>query len=366
MKIPVPALLEATSAICLVPSRAGIMSSEFIKLRSDKKSLKMSLAAEIYGTTVAKAIEPGQKPWTFYVDRASFEPFVQASHNLGQKAPFVFSITDDEKPQLIVSCGSRKAIFQEVQQIQGYSDKMDFEGRVLNLSSQQKASLRLASKYATIDPTFAHLNCVYLLKGKSIVASNQLSAIIIDDPVVPMSVPLPLLLLSILDDDQVKSIVVSPAFAKVTTPVGILCQLTSTKAAAEFPIKTILKNMKKAKAEFPQRFVLKASSLLAALKRLEAYVATIVRRDMTVTVSGKKGEQKIKLVASIPSGRFEEPVKVEAPGLSEDINFELLLATLLPLNDVSIEMGKVSVSYTDESPFYFTSKGMQLLVSRKA
>lgn len=364
MKIPVQALVEATTTICLIPSRAGILSSEFIKLRSDKNKLRLSLAAEIFGTTYAKASEPGDTSWSFYVDRASFEPFVKAAQTLGQKGPFSFSITKDDKPQLIVSCGARKAIFQSVQDIDGYCDKADFTGEELKLTKDQKYMMRLAAKYSTSDPTFAHLNCVYLAKRKSIMSSNQLAAIVIEDNAAPMSVPLPLLLLSILDSDKVKYIMVSSDFAKVITTCGFLCQLTNKKAAADFPFKAISANIKSG-ASTKRRFVLKASALLAALKRLETYIASIIRRDMTVTVTGKAGEAKIKLTAAIPSGKFEEPVKIESP-LKQDVDFELLLAMLLPLGDEANRLGPISVHYDDGTPFYFAAKGMQLLVSRKS
>lgn len=364
MKVPVEALLNATSAICLIPSRAGILSSEFIKLRANKNKLYLSLAAEIYGTTYAKAVESTEDSWVYYVDRSSFEPFVKAAYTLGQKSPFTFRITKEDKPQLVMSCGARKAVFQSVQEIDGYSDKADFVGKELKLTKDQKYLLRLGVKYATNDPTFAHLNCVYLAERKACLASNQLAAIVLEDAAAPMSVPLPLLLLSILDSDKVKNILVSPDFSKVITTCGFLCQLTNKKASSDFPAHTIFKNVKMA-SKTKRRFVLKASALLSALKRLETYIASIIRRDMTITVTGVKGESKIKLLATVPSGKFEEPVKIESP-LKEDISFELLLAMLLPLADEASRLGHISVHYDDGTPFYFAAKGMQLLVSRKS
>lgn len=365
MKVPVQDLIEATRAICLIPSRAGIMSSEFIRLRADKKTLKLSLAAEMYGTTSAAASEPTDKAWTFYVDRASFSPFVNIAEALGTKKPFQFQITTvDDKPQLIIRSGARKAVFQSVNAIEGYSDKDEFKGKVLKLTRDQKDWLRLAVKYATSDPTFAHLNCVYLSKRTSVMSSNQLAALVIEDKAAPMSVPLPLLLLSILDSDKVESILVSETFARVELSCGYLCQLTNAKASADFPHKAISKNVG-AGGKTKKRFVLKASSLLAALKRLEAYIATIVRRDMTVTITGKTGEKLIKLIASMPSGKFEELVRIES-ALSEDIHFELLLAMLLPLADVAKKIGQVTVRYNDDSPFHFSAQGLQLIVSRKS
>lgn len=364
MKVAVTDLVAAVAAINLVPSRAGISSSEFIRIRAGGTRLRLSLAAEIYGTTFAKCEEAAETSWEFFVDRASFVPFILAAKELGQKTPFEFKISEKNGRTLTVRCGARRAMYQTVTEISGYSDKSDFKGVDLRLSKEQKIVLRLAAKYATPDPTVAHLNCIYLSKGKAVMASNQLSAFYMADKAAPMSVPLPLLLLSIIDSDHVKSITVANRFAKIDLDCGFLCQLTNQKAAEEFPHKAIAKSIVDG-GSYKQRMVLKGSALVAVLKRIETYIASVVKRDMVVSVTGKKGEARIKLSAAVPQGSFDEFVKLAKP-LPADVECQWLLALLLPLSEIAGALGSVAVRYNDLSPFLFSSKGMQLLVARKA
>lgn len=363
MKVSVKSLVAAVSAIDLVPSRAGISSSEFIRIKGGKR-LTLSLAAEIYGTTYAKAEEPDAKAWEFWVDRASMVPFVMAAKELGQKTPFELIYSDEKGKQLIIKCGRRKAVFQTVTEISGYTDAAEFKGGELVLTPEQKLVLSLAARYATSDPTVSHLNCIYLKKGKAVMSSNQLAAFYMEDKVAPMSVPLPILLLSILDSDQVKSVVVSPKFARINLRCGFLCQLTNQKAALEFPHQRIVDSMAAA-AKYRRRFTLKAVPFLAVLKRLEAYIAAVVKRDMVIGVRGKAGDIKLRLTANVPQGRFEESVTVVHP-LKRDVDCELLLGLLLPLSEFAKDLANIEVHWDDMSPFYFKASGLQLLLSRKS
>lgn len=362
MKANAADIIQAIASIDLIPSRAGISSSEFIRIQASKDKIKFSLAAEIYGTTYAAALE-GKETWEFFVDRASFVPFVLAAKELGQTVPFEFRYSAKDST-LTVRCGKRKASYQTVTEISGYADKADFKGAALVLTKEQKTMLRLAVKYATSDPTVAHLNCIYLSKGKAILASNQLAAFYLEDKVVPLSVPLPLLLLSILDSDLVEGITVSKEFARVDLACGFLCQLTNQKAAESFPHATLVSNVE-AGAKFKKRFSVKGSSMVAVLKRLEAYIASVVKRDMVVSVAGTKGDTKLRITATIPQGSFEESLTVKEP-LVRDVECEWLLSLLLPLADIATSLGTVTVRYDDMSPFYFSSNGVRLLAARKS
>lgn len=365
MKVPIKDLCSAASAIDLVPSRAGISTSEFIRLHCSKGKLRLSLAAEIYGTTEAKIDPPSSEEWEFFVDRATFIPFVNAALELRQKSPFDFKYDAGKKgnSQLTVRCGRRRGVFQSATEITGYKAPQEDPGVKLKLTANQQLILNLAVKYATQDPTIAHLNCVYLQRGKAIMASNQLAAFWMEDAVVPMSAPLPLLLLAVSERADVRELIVSQKSARVTMACGYLCQFTNQKAAEDFPYKQIEKNIKAAEA-YRKQFTIDAASLMAVLKRLESYIASVVKRDMVVSVHGNKGENTLQLVAAVPQGRFEETVEVLHP-LRRDVECEWMLSLLLPLFDVADKLGHIVVKYDDGSPFLFSSKGMRLLASRK-
>lgn len=365
MKVPVKELCNAASAIDLVPSRAGISTSEFIRLHCHKGRLRMSLAAEIYGTMTAAIDPPVMEEWEFFVDRGTFIPFVTAATELRQKAPFEFKYDPGKKgnSQLAVRCGRRRGVFQSATEITGYTAPKEDVGFKLKLTANQQLILNLAVKYATSDPTIAHLNCVYLQRGKAIIASNQLAAFWMEDPVVPMSAPLPLLLLAVSERADVRELIVSQKSARVTLSCGYLCQFTNQKAAEDFPYKQIEKNIQAAEA-YRKQFTIEAASLMTVLKRLESYIASVVKRDMVVSVHGTKGESTLQLVAAVPQGRFEETVEILHP-LRRDVECEWMLSLLLPLYDVAGKLGHVTVKYDDSTPFLFSSKGMRLLASRK-
>lgn len=365
MKVPIKELCGAASAIDLVPSRAGISTSEFIRLHCSKGKLRLSLAAEIYGATEAHQDPATTEEWEFFVDRATFIPFVNAALELKQKAPFDFKHEPSKKgnAQLTVRCGRRRGVFQSATEITGYATPKEAAGLKLKLTANQQTILTLAVKYATPDPTIAHLNCVYLQKRKAIMASNQLSAFWMEDPVVPFSAPLPLLLMSVCERADVKDLIVSAKSARVTMSCGYLCQFTNQKAAEDFPYKQIIKNIQAAEA-YRKQFTIAAASLMAVLKRLESYIVSVVKRDMVVTVHGSKGDTTLQLVASVPQGRFEETVEVLHP-LRRDVECEWMLSLLLPLYEVAGKLGNITVKYDEGSPFLFSSKGMRLLASRK-
>jgi hypothetical protein len=184
------------------------------------------------------------------------------------------------------------------------------------------------------------------------------------DPVAPMSVPLPILLLNIISDKQVTSIEVSDKFAQVHLSCGFLCQLTNKKAATEFPGARIVKNIANAEA-YPKQFVLSSKSLIAVLSRLEAYIATVVKRDIVVHVIGKKGSARLRLVAVVPQGSFEESIRILHP-LKQDVDCVWLMNLLLPLSAVVGVLGNLSVHYSDKTPYLFKAKGLRLLIARKS
>lgn len=366
MKIPIKELCSAVSAIDLVPSRAGISTSEFIRLHCSAGRLKLSLAAEIYGQTTASQDPVSSEEWEFFIDRATFVPFVNAALELKQKSPFEFKYEPSKKSnnaQLVVRCGRRRGIFQSATEITGYSSPKEAAGSKLKLTQNQQDILNLAVKYATPDPTIAHLNCVYLLKHKAIMASNQLAAFWMEDTIVPFSAPLPLLLMSVCERADVKDLIVSSKSARVTMPCGYLCQFTNQKAAEEFPYKQIVKNIQAAES-YRKQFTISATSLMAVLKRLESYIVSVVKRDMVVSVHGTKGDCTLRLVAFVPQGRFEETVEILHP-LRRDVECEWMMSLLLPLYEVASKLGHITVKYDEDSPFLFSSKGMRLLASRK-
>jgi len=356
-------LISVLRVLELVPSRAGIPSSEFIRLQSKNGSLYLSLTSEVFGVVKVTATDP--KEWTAYVDRSSFIPFVNVSKDVTPKTPFQFTCLPKHHT-LVVRCGSRKGVFNELVVVSGYSEVGKLSGSKLTLTTDQRKALVLAALYATPDPTMAKLNCVYVQETGWILASNERAAIRIQDPNISATVPLPLGLLNSISDSTVKSIVVGKDLAKVYYPFGYLCQTINQYSAKQFPKKAIHTAMEAAK-KYPKAFTVSTELLVSALERLSVYSSMVVKRDTIVELSGTAKDTDIKLTCKVPQGQFEERVVIKEP-LKKDVSMEWLLQLLIPLSGISKSISKITVQYEPDtlSPYYIKAKGLDLLVSRRA
>lgn len=364
MKLPVGEVVEALGSICLINARAGITPSEFVKVARVGDRITFALAAEVYGVTFANATEPDTgKDWVAYIDRASFVPFVNAARELRSKAAFEFVML--KGGVLLVKQGRRKATFSKIDEIKGYTETANFKGKTLKLTSVQKGILQIASRYATSDPTIAHLNCVMLLKSRAALASNDVAIAMIEDSIIPITVPLPVQLISSIDTPLARRLTVKNNFAKLTLTNGWLCQTPNAKAVTAFPTKQILAAFESA-AQYKKRFTMDGGMLLSTLKRLEAYIALVVKRDLLVQVTGAVGDKRVVFSCQAPQGLFQENLAVTKP-LRRAVECTWLMSHLLPLAEVSSTLGDIHVHYEDaegKTPFYFRSKHIRLLISK--
>lgn len=354
-------LAAAVSIIDLVPSRAGIPSSEFIRLVGSNGTLQLSLSADVYGTVTMDL--PTKTKFTAFVDRGSFVPFVMAARESGSKAGFLLSVGD--KGQLVIRCGRRRGLFNKLNNVGGYNEVAKINGTKIVLSAEQKKSIALAAQYATPDPTVAHLNCIYLQKDGHVLASNERSAIRLATKPVGSSMPLPLGILRTIEHELVKTIVIGSTVAKIGFGSGFICQTVNQKSAANFPHKSINAAMVAATA-YPRRFRIPAKKLLDAITRMNSYSATVVKRDPVIKIIGVKGESAIKVVCQVPQGSFSEVVPLDK-ALSADFIVEWMLELLLPLLTMSNQPTTFSVKFEDKgkTPYFITAPGLELLISRR-
>lgn len=358
-------IIQAVEAINLVPSRAGITSSEFICLESLAKRLTFSMASEVYGTTWAPKVGSSAQ-WVFHVDRASFVPFILASKTFKSKALFRFTFREARSDShLTVRCGRRKAVFQKIDVTRDYARDIKPKGMRLSLTANQKSLLRLAAKYSTQDPTYAHLNCVFLLKHKAVLASNRIAAFVGKDLVAPMSAPLPPLLLSLFDSDTVKEIIVGKKQARLELTCGYICQLINEEAIKDFPVKSLIAAVRRG-ARLPKVFSIKAKSFLDSLGRLQEYVNVLTKREMLVEVTGKQGNEYLSMACTVPNGRFEERLRLTSE-LQQDVLCKWLMKTILPLSEIVNKIGSIDVHYNDRRKsqgYYFCAGETQVLATR--
>ncbi len=354
-------LATAVSIIDLVPSRAGIPSSEFIRLEGGKGMLHLSLSADVYGTVSMDL--PTKSKFVAFVDRGSFVPFVMAARESGSKAGFMLTLGD--KGQLIIRCGKRRGLFNKLSNVGGYNEVDRVSGAKIVLSKDQKRSIALAAKYATPDPTVAHLNCIYLQKDGYVLASNERAAIRLETKPVGSSMPLPLGILQTIEHELVKTIVIGSTVAKIGFGNGFICQTVNQKSAANFPHKSIKLAMEAA-AAYPHRFWIPSKNLLDAITRMNSYSSTVVKRDPVVKLIGVQGESTIKVVCQVPQGSFTEVVAVTKP-LNTDFTVEWMLELLLPLLTMGGKIERFSVRFEDKgkTPYLLRAQGLELLISRR-
>jgi hypothetical protein len=366
MVINTGSLIAAIDAISLVPSRSGILPSEFFKLEKRGPKLYFSLAAEVYGRTFAKgAVEMKEKDWVFFVDRNALTPFVTAP-TVGPRRAFKFSIVGEgDKKRMVVVHGKRKATFQSITEVKGYAT-FSGKGKLLTLTPEHRAMLYIASRYATADPTLAHLNCVYMVKKKYALASNQSVIFRAADKVIPQTIPFPLMVSGMFGSDKVNAITITPDVVKLEMTNGYLCQTISTAASKDFPHKKILSEFSKSD-DFKSSFELRGRTFFRAIARMGSYLSGTVNRDMVVVIEGNKGDKILVLEGTAPSGKFREVVRLAVP-LAQDIKIEWLLESLLPLaeREADIDVASVKVSYDKDTPYRVsTTAGIDLLLSRR-
>lgn len=360
LKVNSADLIKAVNIINLVPSRAGIPSSEFIQLRSSGKKMSLALSADVFGEV---SVECSSKDkWEAYADRASFVPFVNASRESGSKAAFVFKYKDGS---VTVKCGRRKGVFNKLSVVSGYSAIEDMAGNKVSLSKEQRRAITLAAKYATPDPTIAHLNCVYIERSGAVLASNERAAVRIKARAVGAAMPIPLGVLTTLDHESVTALVLGKKLAKIGFDVGYLCQTVNQKAASQFPNKSINSSFESA-ASYPRRFKVNAVNFIDAMLRLYEYSSVVIKRDAVVKITGVKGESLLRLSCKVPQGQFSETVTLKTE-LKTDVKAEWLLEVLVPLTLMRKKVESFSVFYEEggKTPYYITAPEFELLVARR-
>src|SRR5208283_2190230 len=160
-------LVRAVEVLNLVPQRAGIPSSDYVRVLATKKGLEMSLASSVRGIVRVEA--KGFIVDEFFVDRRLFMPFVLA----GKSWKGDFRTTFDEKGWLLRQ-GSRRAEFVlKSEKVGGYGNWTDRDGmKEVKLSEELRKLLLASFNCATADPSMPQLNCVYL-GGRLVLATNS-------------------------------------------------------------------------------------------------------------------------------------------------------------------------------------------------
>lgn len=359
-------LLKAIDIINLVPARAGIVPSEFVQIEKKKNKLFFSLASEVYGRTFATIKEYDGEDWVFHVDRLALIPFVQASNLFKKKSDFTFEFKKKKNASsLIVKSGRRKVVFNAITFIKGYPKYKETEAVAVALSNKQKTLLALASKYATPDSTLPYINCVYMIKGKAVMASNKITLFTAEENF-PITLPLPLVLLQLLDSPLVKNVEVSDTVVRLKFDCGYICQAINLTAKKDFPVKQATNQFNKG-LSYPLQFSIPARKLINPLSRLEVYVKAGTQREILVYLKASKDSKKLTVYATTPQGVFSEILFLEQE-VKRDFTIEWLLPAVTVLDNYSKLIKNIDVRFDDKSgsPYHLImANGVQVMLSRR-
>lgn len=362
------ALLKALEAIDMVPSRSGIVPSEFVQIQKKGNKLSFSLASEVFGKTLVKGTDSTDGDWVFHVDRTSLMPFVFASKNIIKPIDYVLECEEKkDNKALTIKSGRRRVKFNAITFVQGYPTYASTDALVIPLTKHQKSLLQLASEYATSDPTLGYINCVYALGKRAILASNRITLFYGADKLVPFSVPLPIVLLGLIKNDRVRSVEVSKTLVKLELDCGYICQAINATAKKDFPVKQTLSQMERG-STYHKQLSLKAKPFLTALSRLQDYIRNVVNRELIVVAACSKNDTRLRLYCDTPQGRFQEIVTMLSPA-KQDTKCEWLLTSLTPLSKYDDTLSRIDVRFDDKkkSPYHLVSpKGIQIMLGRRS
>lgn len=371
MKVSAIKLRDALSIISLVPSRSGILPSEFLRIRVASGALRLALAAEIFGEVAVAPLEASNEDWTFFAERKLVTAFVGQCTDATDADEITLehaATADAPAGELTVKYKRRKAVLHGVNEITGYGKHSTKDMAPITLSDEHKELIRIASKYAPLDPTTADLNCVYLLDKTAIQASNQVVIFNAASKSIPTTLPFPLMLPELLANKDLKSILVGASGSRLNFGCGYLYQLVSEKCRTDFPSKRILGYIADG-AKLPKLMIFEPAALLAILQRLQAYTSGAGVTDVSVRCKGDQGKRTMVLTSDAAQGWFSEHLTLEKPAPSV-VDCEWPLSHLLPFIEFVSKEKSMYLACTDNSPYYFhaASSGaiIDLIIARKS
>ena len=317
-------ILNAVKVLELVPLRAGVPSSDFIKMTARKQSILMSLSSTVTAVVRAPYQSGGLEQKVIFIDRGLFTAYVLAGAKW--KGDFEFGLDEDK---LHLKQGRRKAEFNlRAEPLGGYGEWRTKDGhKEIKLDENLKNMLLASNACATGDPSMPHLNCVYI-NGQLVLSTNDRSLFVgrrstKEDG---LEIPFPVGIIPLLGGDLVDSVGVDGDRVVLDCGCGYVEGTVSAPAKKDFPKAGMEKSIKVARA-WPLFVNLPATKIERILERLVAYLPSVKREDWVVTLQLSKGQ--VKAYVAVQQGRFEESTKVE--GLAEEGNIKMRLDMVYPV-----------------------------------
>jgi hypothetical protein len=353
------AMITAVDVLSLVPQRAGIPSSDFVRVLTKKNAIEMSLSSTVTGV-VRVPLTDTLTPGPFFVDKGLFTAYIQAGKSW--KGNFKMALTEDK---WLIRQGSRKADFSmRKEPVSGYGVWRDRDkSKEIKLSEGLRKLLLASNHCSTADPALPHLNCVYI-GGKLVLSTNLISLFVgVRDQEDALRIPFPVGIIPLLGDSLVQAVGVENDRVMLDCGCGFIEGTISAVAQKSFPKKDVVEKIQKGRT-WPLLTRLPAEKLSKMLARLASYLGGVKREDWIVEMAIDQGV--VKASVRVQQGKFEEQMEIENGTVEGTIRWPLELA--LAVVDYMAQNGewiKVRVDEQKNTPYLLSGGGVEMMVARQ-
>lgn len=354
-------LLNAVQVLDMVPQRAGVPASDYVRVIARKKGLEFSLASSV--SVVVRVKTSGRLVDTdepFFVDRRLFVPFVLTGKEW--KGMFKMAMNGDRWE---IRQGSRKAeLALRSDKVEGYSNWPEYKGlKEVKLSEDLRRLLLVSSSCASADPSMQHLSCVYI-GGRLVLASNQVVLFVGDSKKDGgLKFPFPIGVIPLLGSGLVKGVGVVGELVVLDCGCGFVEGTVSVPAQKSFPRRKIIEQVNTAR-KWPTIGRLPAEKLSKAITRLVGYLVGVKREDWVLKL--ELGSGKVRATVRVRQGNFEE--LMDAEDATKDAVVELPLELVLSVVEHiagKSEKLRIRVDEKKKTPYLLTGGEVDLIIARK-
>lgn len=354
-------LLNAVAVLSLVPQRAGVPSSDFVKVSPVSVGLlEMSLSSTVTAVVRVKYSGPIGHTKEFFVDKGLFQSYVQSGK--AWKGNFRTYATETK---WCISQGSRKAEFSKrMEPLGGYGSWRNRNGLKEIKLSEELRKLLLASNYcATADPSLPYLNCVYI-GGKLVLSTNLISLFVgVRSKEDNLKIPFPVGIIPLLGDNLVQAVGVENERVILDCGCGYIEGTISAVAQKDFPKKDVVEKVQRGRA-WPVLVRLPAEKLVKILSRLSGYLTNVKREDWIVELSIAEGV--VKASVKVQQGKFEERMELDNDKVEGTVKWPLELAlAVVEYMASNGETVKVRVDERKNTPYLLSGGGVEMMVARQ-
>jgi hypothetical protein len=358
----------ALSIIDNVPSKNGMVSSEFIRVSGRNKTTVFALGAELAAEAYLPIEYPFSKP--IYLDRRLFEPFVAC----GKEMPIdVYTMAMKKKGVLSVKHGKRSAVFGVHKKVSGYSELPEYpeDAKTMRIYESWTKAMGCAVACATDDPVAPNLNCVYILpvnaKELRLYASN-IKVVFIGRGTTKKApkhpIAFPLMLARKLEGNDMETITWDDKSATASSERGALWQPVKSAARKKFPVAELDGLVEKLSATKPV-MMLNAEEISEAAVHIANYLTAVSREDLILKIRASKDDVRARFISGTGDTQFTEHITLLKPAKA-DVSLSWPLDEVLPALEFSKNQGNAAIHLSEDGISMFATEDIKLVVAKES